>query len=402
MPRTEDEGLSLKGRVRALLHGVALGDALGAPVEKLSAGDIRARYGRVTSLDTRWHKMDLPDAARRHRIRGNGIITDDTLMTLCLMDIYSGANRHLDAWDMAKQMVEQIAWIPRWVPEMQRETMLIERLFYPEKWIFQRHQLASVDPRQGGIGNMVNCGAAMYIAPVGVANAGDPRAAYDEAIAFASGHQQSFGLEAAGVMAAAVAAAFSRGATITSIVDAILGLAKDGTRSAIEAIALGAARLRQAGAGHEEVTDQLHRIILAFSAMGDDVEYSAAKTGIGNDFYQPSRRNSIEELPMAIGFAVFNDGDFRASIEDGINSGRDTDSIGVMAGAILGALQGESVIREADRLQLDVANRFNLTAEADRFTETVTSIMAADRSRAREIAAARDALLADTQSTKVA
>ena len=39
---------SLRGRVRALLHGVALGDALGAPVEKLSAGEIRERYGRVT------------------------------------------------------------------------------------------------------------------------------------------------------------------------------------------------------------------------------------------------------------------------------------------------------------------------------------------------------------------
>ena len=47
--------------------------------------------------------------------------------------------------------------------------------------------LSSVDPRQGGIGNMVNCGAAMYIAPIGAVNAGDPKAAYDEAIAFAVG-----------------------------------------------------------------------------------------------------------------------------------------------------------------------------------------------------------------------
>jgi ADP-ribosylglycohydrolase len=46
------QGLSLKGRVRALLFGVAYGDAIGAPVEKLSAAEIRQRYGRVTSLDT--------------------------------------------------------------------------------------------------------------------------------------------------------------------------------------------------------------------------------------------------------------------------------------------------------------------------------------------------------------
>ena len=207
---TTDEGRSLKGRIRALLYGVALGDALGAPVEKLSAGEIRERYGRVTSLNTRWHRMDLPEAARNFRVRGNGIVTDDTLMTLALMNIYIKERRPLDAWDLARGMVREIAWTPRWIPELQREALLVERLFYPEKWIFQRHQLSGVDPRQGGVGNMVNCGAAMYIAPIGAANACDPRGAYDEAIAFAAGHQQSFGLEAAGVMAAAVAATLDR------------------------------------------------------------------------------------------------------------------------------------------------------------------------------------------------
>ena len=173
---------SFTGRVRAMLYGIALGDALGAPVEKLSAAEIRSRYGRVTSLDARWHKMDLPPEARNHRVRGHGIVTDDTLMTLALMDIYAETRRHLDAWDMADGMVRQIAWMPRWIPEMQREANLIDRLFYPEKWIYQRHQLSGCDPRQGGIGNMVNCGAAMYIAPIGVVNACDPRGASGEAV----------------------------------------------------------------------------------------------------------------------------------------------------------------------------------------------------------------------------
>src|SRR4030095_15641603 len=117
---------------------------------------------------------------------------------------------------------------PRYIPEMEREALLVERLFYPVKWIYQRHQLSSVDPRQGGVGNMVNCGAAMYIAPIGVANACDPKAAYDEAIAFASGHQQSFGLEAAGVLAAAVAAAFVPGTTLDTVIKETLAVAKDG------------------------------------------------------------------------------------------------------------------------------------------------------------------------------
>ncbi|MEQ1768311.1 MAG: ADP-ribosylglycohydrolase family protein [Devosia sp.] len=399
---SEDEGLSLKGRIRALLHGVALGDALGAPVEKLSAGDIRERYGRVTSLATRWHKMDLPEAARNGRVRGNGIVTDDTLMTLCLTAIYDQERRHLDAWDMAKGMVQQIGWIPRYIPELQRETMLVERLFYPEKWIFQRHQLSAVDPRQGGIGNMVNCGAAMYIAPIGAANACDPRAAYEEAIAFASGHQQSYGLEAAGVMAAAVAAAFVPEASIDDVVDAAISVAKDGTCHAIHDIAEAAQLLKQQGAGHAEVTAEFHRVIAQYSVIGDDVNHSSAKAGQATGAYQPSRLHAIEELPLALGFAIVNGADFRTSIEDGINSGRDTDSIGVMAGAILGALHGEAVIAEADRRQLDEVNHFDLTAEADRFTAAVLDIMAADRQRASDVGRDRASLTTKPAASKVA
>ncbi|SFD36019.1 ADP-ribosylglycohydrolase [Devosia psychrophila] len=381
-----------------MLHGIALGDALGAPVEKLSAAQIRERYGRVTSVMTRWHKMDLPPEQRNHRVRGDGIVTDDTLMTLALMDIYGDVKRHLDAWDMADGMVRQIAWIPRWVPELQRETMLIDRLFYPEKWIFQRHQLANCDPRQGGIGNMVNCGAAMYIAPIGVVNAADPKAAYDEAIAFASGHQESYGLEAAGVMAAAVAAAFVPRSSIDSIVEAVLGLAKDGTRDAILDIAELARRLRGTGADHETVCDAFHVAIGRYSVMGDDVNHSIGKVGRQTDAYRPSRLQAIEELPLALGFCLFNDGDFRTSIEDGINSGRDTDSIGVMAGAILGAMHGESIIVADDRRQIDAANRVDLTKSADAFARTVTTMLGADRATSASRDAARAFLIEPAQA----
>jgi ADP-ribosylglycohydrolase len=397
-----DEGLSLKGRIRALLYGVALGDALGAPVEKLSAGDIRARYGRVTSLDTRWHKMDLPEAARNGRVRGNGIVTDDTLMTLAVMNVYSKERRPLDAWDMAHGMVHEIGWLPRWIPELQREALLVERLFYPEKWIYQRHQLSGVDPRQGGIGNMVNCGAAMYIAPIGATNACDPRAAYDEAIAFAAGHQQSFGLEAAGVMAAAVAAAFVPETGVDEIVEAAIAVAKDGTKRAIADIATAARKLKAAGSEHAEVTAVFHEIIAKYSPMGDDVNHSPDKAGMPTDAYQPSRLHAIEELPLALGFAIVNGGAFRRTIEDGINSGRDTDSIGVMAGAILGAMHGEAVIEAADLALLNKSNRLDVMAEADRFTTTAEAIINEKARRAEQIADDRALLLAPIAADKVA
>lgn len=381
---------SFQSRVRAMMYGVAMGDALGAPVEKLSAADIRNRYGRVESLMTRWHKMDLPAEQRNGRVRGDGIVTDDTLMTLALCDVYAETAGHLDAWDMADGMVRQIAWEPRWVPELQREAMLIDRLFYPEKWIFQRHQLSSCDPRQGGIGNMVNCGAAMYITPIGVVNAANPKGAYDEAIAFGSGHQESYGLEAAGVLAAAVAAAFVPNATIETIIETALALAKDGTKNAIADICGIARAARGKGLSHATMVEQFHAAIAPYSPMGDDVNHSAAKAGRLTDAYQPSRLRAIEELPLALGFCLVNDGQFRPAIVDGINSGRDTDSIGVMAGAILGALHGEAVIDAADLARLNEANRLDLLAAADGFADTAAGIIARDRIIARE----RDAALA--------
>jgi ADP-ribosylglycohydrolase len=141
------------------------------------------------------------------------------------------------------------------------------------------------------------------------------------------------------------------------------------------------------------VVAEFHRVIAPYSPMGDDVNHTAAKAGRLTGAYQPNRLGSIEELPLALGFCLVNDGDFRRSIEDGINSGRDTDSIGVMAGAILGAMHGEDVVGEADCQLLDRANRLDLTASADAFTETVKAILAADQAAAENRSRSRAALL---------
>lgn len=53
MNSTISPNLSFASRVLGMLYGVAFGDALGGPVEKLSARQIAEQYGRVTSLDQR-------------------------------------------------------------------------------------------------------------------------------------------------------------------------------------------------------------------------------------------------------------------------------------------------------------------------------------------------------------
>ncbi|MGG4345951.1 ADP-ribosylglycohydrolase family protein [Paenibacillus lautus] len=369
---------SFRDRVRGVVISTALGDAMGAPIEKLTYGEIKSKYGRVESLMTRWHKMDLPADVRLGRVRGDGIVTDDTLMTIALMNVYLTEGRHLDAYDMGNEFVKEIAFRKTFVPELNEETLIIDRLFYPEKYIFMRHVLANCDPREGGIGNMVNCGAAMYIAPIGIVNAGNPKAAYDEAILFAMGHQSSYGLEAAGVLAACVAKAFEPGVSVDDIVHTAISLAKDGTKAAIVEMTQAARDLRQERDDMDKVIEMFQAIMLKYSPMGDDVNRHIDKVGIPSNHYTPSRLWSIEELPMALAFIVLNDGDYYRSILDGVNSGRDTDSIGVMAGVILGAMYGGEVIRKEDIEQLNKVNRLDLCAIADRFSGIAAQIIEDD------------------------
>ena len=370
--------LSFEKRVAGVLYGTAYGDALGATIEKLTSTEIQEQYGYVTDIRNKWYKESWPPSERNNRMRGNGIITDDTLMTMALLDVYLELNRHIDAYDMGNQFVKQVVYTKRYIPEFGREATIQERLFYPEQYIFMRHVLANCEPREGGIGNMINCGAAMYIAPIGIVNAGNPSAAYDEAILFGLGHQASYGLEAAAVLAACVAKGFQPDVTIYQIIETAISLAKDGTKAAIIAIVKKAKELQGQGDDRPLVIKEFHAVLAEFSPMGEDVHRKVEKLGIPSNHYTPSRLFSIEELPMALGYLVLHEGDFDKAVQDGVNSGRDTDSIGVMVGVIAGAMYGEEMISKEDKQLLSERNQIDFEQYTNKFTKTATQIIKND------------------------
>ncbi len=168
--------------------------------------------GRVHGVVGPWHGDDWRTArpiAPYHK--GDGHVTDDTLMTHALVRVYARVRDHLDAYAVADHLVPDLMTNPRWIPELETETIPLHRIFLAEKWLVARLHYGHADPREAGVGNIVNCGAAMYMAPVGLVNAAHPAAAYAEALDVAGAHQSSYGREAAGVFAAAVAAACTRG-----------------------------------------------------------------------------------------------------------------------------------------------------------------------------------------------
>ena len=315
------------------------------PAEWHTPAEIRARYGYITDLVEGW---DGPSDIGK----GDGRYTDDSHMVQLLSRAYIEHGDHLDAHEFLRRIVPLIAQELRWVPERGREMLLVERLFYPEKWLYMRW-LANADPRYAGVGNMVNCGAAMYAAPVGIVNAGDPLRAYQEAIDVFSAHQYSYGLEAAGVMAACVAEAFKPGASVSSIIEVALAVAKDGTADCIAAIADAASALTDWRAAIEPLRD----VMRVFDGSADD-----ARNERGNESnnWTASREHSIEEVPIALGFLVVTGGDFEEAVFGAVNYGRDNDSIAGMAGAIAGALHGVAALRPRWVETINRANRIDL------------------------------------------
>jgi ADP-ribosylglycohydrolase len=375
---------TLDARITGCLVGAAVGDALGGPVEGWTPEQIVERHGgRVQGVVGPFHEdwRHARPIAPYHK--GDGHVTDDTLMTHALVRVYGKVRDHLDAYAVADHLVPDLISTPRWIPELEAEALPLQRIFLAEKWIVARLHYGHVDPREAGVGNIVNCGATMYMAPVGAVNAGNPAGAYAEALDVAGAHQSSYGREAAGVFAAAVAAAYAPGATVRTVVDAALSLAKDGTRDAIEAVCEVAAQ----HSDFESALKPLREAVSPFDTVGP--EYRKPSLGAR----RPSRLHSIEELPVALGMLLVSGGDFRHTVLGSVNYGRDCDSIATMSGAIVGALYGGDAVPAEWSEEVAAASRLDLHAPAASLSEVTREVFARDLERRRAHEAAFAALV---------
>lgn len=372
----------LEDKATGALAGAAVADALGGAAEGNTPEAIRERYngfieGIVPPFLDDWR--NARPIAPYHK--GDGHVTDDTLMTTALVEVYDTVRDHLDAHAIAEHLVPLLIGERRWIPELETEAILLQRIFLAEKWLVARLHYGHVDPREAGVGNIVNCGAAMYAAPIGIANAASPTGAYAEAIDVAGAHQSSYGREAAGVYAACVAEAFRPGASVGSVVDVALGLAKDGTRDAIEAVVSVASGLTD----WRGAIDPIRAAVIPFDTVGPNYRAPARDARI------PSRTKSIEELPVALGMLVAAGGDYRETVLGAVNYGRDSDSIAVMGGSIAGALGGRAVVPDEWVTQVSEASRMDITATGPTMAAVAKDIWAKDRERF----AARAAFFAD-------
>jgi hypothetical protein len=169
------------------------------------------------------------------------------------------------------------------------------------------------------------------------------------------------------------------------VVDTALRLAKDGTRSAVEAVAETAARLEGWRSGG------LAALRAAFAPFDSVGEVYAAPD---QNARIPSRLHAIEELPVALGLLVATDGDCAETVLGGVNYGRDADSIASMGGALAGALGGTGAVPREWVDDVSAASRIDVEEAGREMAVVAAEIFAKDARRHAERAQAMAELTA--------
>jgi ADP-ribosylglycohydrolase len=287
--------VSSRDRALAALHGLAIGDALGMPTQLLSPGEIAERFGAIDGF--RAAGDDHPIAAGMPA----GSITDDTEQALLLARLLVERDGDVPAREWAERLA---AW------EDGMRARGSSDLLGPST----RAAIAAIregaDPAVSGRAGTTN-GAAMRIAPLGIAHTVHDLPRFVDAVEDACRPTHDTGIAIAG--AAAIAAAVSAGLDGAGHVEA--------TEVAVAAAELGERR------GHWVAGASVAARVRW--AVTLDADRLAALVG--------TSLASQESVPAAFGRLALADGDGWQACLAAAAAGGDTDTIAAMAGAMAGA-----------------------------------------------------------------
>lgn len=325
-------------RAYGALAGLALGDALGMPTQAMSPEQIRAVYGTITGL------VD-GDASQPYAPgMPAGSVTDDTEQALLVASLLvrgrgtSSGRVALDAGEFAHAL---LAW----------EDSMIERgsldLLGPSTKAALERVRAGEDPLTVGGAGTTN-GAAMRVTPIGIAmSTADPEAFADAVWSSCQvTHATRQGFQSAALVAAAVSMGIDAARSTTPDLRGLLWKALSYVDSLPE---------RGAWTPDPDVIAATRRAMqLVANPASSSLECLVEQVG--------TSVASAQAIPMA--FALLARDPSPQALLDAANIGGDTDTIGAIAGAILGAALGFEVFVGRGLAQVELASRLDLPSVA--------------------------------------
>jgi len=290
--------------VYGCLIGGAIGDAMGAPVEGWYYQQIREKYGKVTELMP-YKKGYCGGLA--------GAITDDSTLRhyMCLAIVQKGGRITPD--DFARIWLEKLNPKRLWLNEIIVHTKL----------------KVGMNPWDTGKGNPPAGCATMAISPIGIINAGNPAQAYQDGFNIAFVNQDNADRDAAATEAAGVAAAFTPGATVESVLAAMMEYSSDIVKRAI----ILTMDLAHSSDTVDEFAEKFYATMLDWTWPSRNWNKERFFSG-----------SSLEIVPVVMALLHLCEGDVNQCIIEGASFGRDCDTISSVVGGIAGGMQGASAI----------------------------------------------------------
>lgn len=318
-------------RAYGALAGLALGDALGMPTQAMFPQQIQTVYGHVTGLvDGDKSQPYAPGMAA-------GSVTDDTEQALLIASLLlkgHGSGLNLDASEFSHAL---LAW----------EDSMIERgsldLLGPStKAALERVRAGENPLRVGGEGT--TNGAAMRVTPIGIAASTSDRQLFADAVwsSCQVTHATRQGFQSAALVAAAVSLGIDAGAA--DVTD-LLWKAVAFVRSLPE---------RGAWSPEPDVVAATHRALKLAAQPPSSLEWLAGQIG--------TAVAAAQAIPMA--FALLARDPSPRALLQAANLGGDTDTIGAIAGAILGASLGVEVFDGYGLAQVEQVSQLELPSVA--------------------------------------
>ena len=325
-------------RAYGALAGLALGDALGMPTQVMSPEQIRAVYGRITGL------VD-GDASQPYAPgMPAGSVTDDTEQALLVASLLirgrgsSSGRVSLNAVEFAHAL---LAW----------EDSMIERgsldLLGPSTKAALERVRAGEDPLTVG-GEGTTNGAAMRVTPIGITVSTEDPEAFAEAVwsSCRVTHATRQGFQSAALVAAAVSMGIDAARSTSPNLRGLLWKALTYVDSLPE---------RGAWTPDPDVVAATRRAMqLAVNPACSSLECLAEQVG--------TSVASAHAIPMA--FALLARDPSPQALMDAANIGGDTDTIGAIAGAILGAALGVEVLPTDSLSKIEEVSHLGLSTVA--------------------------------------
>jgi len=341
--------LSRIDRVRGCLLGLAIGDALGAPLEGLTAQQIKTHYGRVKNY------VDGVQAWKRkpYRWRLRGLYSDDTQQALALCDVLLD-HRRIEQERLAELYLAlatpkgSFVGVHRGIGRSFRQVLIeLER---------------GVSPRRSGQ-KTAGIGAAMRIAPVPLYFGDDRDSMFESAMAASiMTHRDIRSLSGALVVAHAIRRlADDEPRNPSLLLWVAADVARDEDRIALEygdvmiSFDRHARALPRAIAHAESLLDLPRDRALA--ALVEEANRHGAEPACK----RPTMGFPPACIPTCFYFLLTTDS-FEEALTEIINLGGDTDTAGAILGALAGAYYG---IGQIPRRWLDgLQNREGIDARA--------------------------------------